>query len=391
MLLYALNEIAGDETRASLTPDTTRKLVNLGLEVAFEPGLGAGADFSDADYTAVGAKPMQRNDAIATADIILHVTPPSADLIRRMKRGARALGFLAPFHIHLGSGDPPAVTEEQARLDALVEAGVTGISVEMMPRSTLAQKMDAISSQANLAGYVAVTLSAARMNKILPMMMTPAGTISPAKVFIIGVGVAGLQAIATAKRLGARVTAFDTRVEALEQAESLGAKALKIDLGETGSTDQGYAKELTPEQIEKQKQGQAKVCAESDIVVCTAKLFGRRAPMLVNKDVVASMRSGAIVVDLAAETGGNVEGVVAGEETITANGVRIIGHRRLECLVARDASAMFANNLCNFIDHFWDKEAKTLKDDPEDPIIKGATLTRDGAFVNEHPAFKPKS
>ncbi len=388
MLLYALNELAGEETRTSLTPETARKLAALGLDVAFEPGLGAGADFSDADYTAAGAKPLPRDEAISTADLVLHLTPPPADLIRRMKRGAVSLGFLAPFHIHLGSGDPPAETEEKARLDALVEAGVTGISVEMMPRSTLAQKMDAISSQANLAGYVAVTLATARMNKILPMMMTPSGTISPAKIFIIGIGVAGLQAIATAKRLGARVTAFDTRAEALEQAESLGAKALRIDLGETGSTDQGYAKELTPEQIEKQKAGQAKICAESDIVICTAKLFGRPAPRLVAKDVVASMRPGAILVDLAAETGGNVEGTVPGEEVVTDNGVRIIGHRRLECHVARDASAMFANNLANFIDHFWDKETKTLKQDPEDPIVKGATLTRDGQFVNPHPAFR---
>ncbi|GAA5483593.1 NAD(P) transhydrogenase subunit alpha part 1 [Haloferula sargassicola] len=387
MLLYALNEVAGDETRASLTPDTAKKLAALGLDVVFEPGLGGGADFSDDDYTAAGAKPMPRDEAIPAADIVLHLTPPPAELIRRMKRGTLSLGFLAPFPIHLGPGDPPAETAEKARLDALVEAGLTGISVEMMPRSTLAQKMDAISSQANLAGYVAVTLAASRMNKILPMMMTPSGTISPAKVFIIGVGVAGLQAIATAKRLGARVTAFDTRAEALEQAESLGAKALRIDLGETGATDQGYAKELTPEQIAKQKAGQAKVCAESDIVICTAKLFGRPAPRLVGKDVVSTMRSGAILVDLAAETGGNVEGVVPGEETVTENGVRLIGHRRLECLVARDASAMFANNLANFIDHFWDKETKTLKYDPEDPILKGATLTRDGQFVNKHPAF----
>ena len=387
MLLYALNEVTREETRAALTPETAKRLAALGLEVAFEPGLGSGADFSDAEYAAEGAKPLGRDAGLAAADLVIHVTPPAADLVRRMKRGATALGFLSPFPIHLGDGEPPATHEEGARLDALVEAGVTGISVEMMPRSTLAQKMDAISSQANLAGYVAVILAASRMNRILPMMMTPSGTIPPAKVFVIGIGVAGLQAIATAKRLGARVTAFDTRPEALEQAESLGARALRIDLGETGSTEQGYARELTAEQLAKQQAGQAKACVESDIVICTAKLFGRRAPRLVGADVVAGMRPGAVIVDLAAETGGNVEGTVAGGETVTSNGVRIIGHRRLECLVARDASSMFANNLANFIDHFWNKESRTLRHDPADPILAGATLTRDGRFVNPHPAF----
>ncbi|MBB5353535.1 NAD(P) transhydrogenase subunit alpha [Haloferula luteola] len=391
MLLYALNEVADEETRCGLSPESTRKLVGLGLDVAFEPGLGSGADFSDAEYEAMGAKPMKRLEGLTVADVVLWVTPPPAELLGFMKRGAMAVGFLAPFSVPLGGGEVPLETPEKARLDALVAGGITGISVELMPRSTLAQKMDAISSQANLAGYVAMVLAASRMNKILPMMMTPSGTISPAKVFVIGIGVAGLQAIATAKRLGARVTAFDTRAEALEQAESLGAKALRIDLGETGSTDQGYARELTPDQVEKQRLGQAKVCAESDIVLCTAKLFGRRAPLLVGREVVASMRSGAIIVDLAAETGGNVEGTVIGEETVTENGVRIVGHRRLECWVARDASAMYANNLAHFIEHFWDGEAKCLRHDPEDPILKGATLTREGAFVNPHPAFSTQA
>lgn len=388
MLLFAPNEIQGVEHRTSLTPVTVRKLQGLGIDVRIEGGLGEGSDFPDAMYLAEGAEMIGREEGLKSADMVLCVNPLVTEDIRSMKRGSMLMGFLEPFHVHLGDGEAPTETAAKARLDAMVEAGITGVSVEMMPRTTLAQKMDAISSQANLAGYVSVVLAAERLNKILPMMMTPSGTISPAKVFVIGIGVAGLQAIATAKRMGARVTAFDTREEALEQAESLGAKALRIDLGETGSTDQGYAKELTSEQLEKQRAAQGKVCADSDVVICTAKLFGRKAPLLVKADVVKSMSHGSTIVDLAAETGGNVEGVVSGEEVVTENGVRIIGHAKLENFVPRDASGMFANNLANFIEHFWDKETSAFKFDEEDPILKGAVLTRDGKFVNEHPAFK---
>ncbi|MGB6220899.1 NAD(P) transhydrogenase subunit alpha [Haloferula sp.] len=388
MLLFAPNELVNLECRTALTPASVRKLKGLGIEVRIEAGLGGAADFPDELFLAEGAEKIGRDEGLKSADLVFCVNPLASDEIRMMKRGAMLIGFLEPFHVHLEDGEAPVDTPAKARMDAMLEAGITGVSVEMMPRTTLAQKMDAISSQANLAGYVAVVLAAERLNKIFPMMMTPSGTISPAKVFVIGVGVAGLQAIATAKRLGARVTAFDTREEALEQAESLGAKALRIDLGETGSTDQGYAKELTPEQLEIQRAAQGKVCAESDVVICTAKLFGRKAPLLVKADVVASMAHGSIIVDLAAETGGNVEGVVAGKEVVTGNGVRIIGHAKLENFVPRDASGMFANNLSNFIEHFWDKETSSFKHDDEDPILKGAVLTRDGKFVNEHPAFK---
>tara|TARA_R110002096_G_scaffold100173_4_gene221961 strand:- start:7039 stop:8157 length:1119 start_codon:yes stop_codon:yes gene_type:complete len=371
-----------------MTPETARKLVGLGLDVHFEAGLGLTSDFTDQDYEEVGAKPLAREKGIADSDMVFCVAPLETVEIAKMKKGAMLVGFLNPFHVHLGGGEAPANTPEQERIDTLVKSGITGVSMEMMPRTTLAQKMDAISSQANLAGYMSVILSAERLNKIFPMMMTPAGTISPAKVFVIGIGVAGLQAIATAKRLGARVTAFDTRPEALEQAESLGAKALRIDLGETGSTDQGYAKELTPEQLEKQRVEQGKVCANSDVVICTAKLFGRKAPLLVKSDVVDSMSNGSIIVDLAAETGGNVEGVKVDEEVITENGVRIIGHAKLENLIPRDASGMYAANLCNFVEHFWDKESKEFQFDLSDEILKGAVLTHDGEFVNQHPAFK---
>ena len=218
--------------------------------------------------------------------------------------------------------------------------------------------------------------------------MTPAGTISPSRVFVIGVGVAGLQAIATAKRLGARVEAFDTRPVVEEQVKSLGAKFVKIDLGETGQTDQGYAKALTPEQIEMQRQGMAKVCAQSDIVITTAKLFGRKAPTLLTKDMISGMKPGSVIVDLAAAGGGNVEGTVLNEEVTTENGVIIIGHGTLETEVPYHASQVYASNIASLLEHFWDQETKTLKLDLEDEIMKGCLLTHEGAVI--HPTFKEK-
>jgi NAD(P) transhydrogenase subunit alpha len=252
----------------------------------------------------------------------------------------------------------------------------------MVPRSTRAQKMDALSSQANLAGYVTVILAATHSPKIFPMMMTPAGTIAPARVFVIGAGVAGLQAIATAKRLGARVEAFDTRPVVAEQVQSLGAKFVEIDLGDTGQTDQGYAKELTPEQVELQKQGQAKIISQSDVVITTAQLFGRPAPLIITADVVAGMRAGSVIVDMAVESGGNVEGSVAGE-VVDVNGVSIIGLGNLPSEVARNASDMFGANLVNMLDEFWDAETKVLNLDPEDEIVTACVITRDGQIVNE--------
>ena len=370
MRVYASNETTDRETRAALTPETAEKLVRAGFEVRFEPGMGARADFPDAAFEAVGAQAQAREKGLPEADVCLWVGPPPLESVSLMQSGALSAGFLDPF-------------QRKDVLEGLANRGVQGVSLEMMPRSTLAQKMDAISSQANIAGYMAVIVAAERLNRIFPMMMTPAGTISPVKVFVIGIGVAGLQAIATAKRLGARVTAFDTRAEALEQAESLGAKPLRIDLGETGSTAQGYAKELTAEQLEQQRQAQAKVCADSDIVITTAKLFGRPAPRLVGADVVAGMGHGSIVVDLAAETGGNVEGVRVDQEVTTDNGVRLIGHAKLETFAPGASSSMYANNLTNFLLHFWDGDAKTLNLDPENELLKGCVVTRDGAIVHE--------
>ncbi|MCL2068972.1 MAG: NAD(P)(+) transhydrogenase (Re/Si-specific) subunit alpha, partial [Oscillospiraceae bacterium] len=244
-------------------------------------------------------------------------------------------------------------------------------------------KMDIQSSQMSLAGYYAVILAASRLPKIFPMMMTPSGTISPARVFVIGVGVAGLQIIATAKRLGARVEAFDTRPVVEEQVKSLGAKFVKIDLGEMGQTDQGYAKELTPEQVELQRKGQAKVCAQSDIVITTAKVFGRKAPLLLTKDMVSQMKPGSIIIDMAVKTGGNVEGSDPNKDVVLENGVTIIGGDGLERFVPRDASGMFSGNIFAFLEHFWDAENKTLKIDTSDEIMAGCLITSDRQIIHE--------
>lgn len=370
MFVFAPLESA-PETRAALTPEFAAKLSALGATVQIEKGLGLAAEHTDDAYLEAGATlATDRAAALASADIVLRVRKPATTEISQLKRGSLHVSFLDPFN-------------EPALLDAMAAAGVNAVSMEMMPRTTLAQKMDALSSQANLAGYYAVILATARLNAILPMMMTPAGTISPAKVFIVGVGVAGLQAIATAKRLGARVEAFDTRPVVEEQVKSLGAKFLKIDLGETGQTAQGYAKELTPEQIAKQQAGMAKACAQADIVITTAKLFGRPAPKILTAEMIAGMKRGAVVVDLAAEGGGNVVGTKLNEEVITDNGVRLIGHGALEAMVPTHASQVYSSNLVNFLEHFWDKEAKAFSYRLEDEILKGCLLTHDGAIIHE--------
>lgn len=375
MKIFAPKENDPVETRASLDPAAVKKLVGLGAEVVVEAGIGARCDHPDSAYAEAGAAiATDRTAALAAADLVTRVRKPSEDEVAKLKPGAIHISFLDPFN-------------EKDLIAKFASQGVSAISLEMVPRTTLAQKMDAISSQANLAGYVAVILAANRMGTIFPMMMTPAGTISPAKVFVLGIGVAGLQAIATAKRLGARVTAFDVRPEALEQAESLGAKALRIDLGETGGTDQGYAKELTPEQLAKQIAAQAKVCAESDLVITTAKVFGRKPPILIKADVVAGMKPGSLIVDLAAETGGNVEGIVPGEETVSANGVKLIGLANYEGQVAKHSSQVLAANFANMIEHFWDKEAKAFAIKPADEIQKGCLITHGGAVVHER--FRP--
>jgi NAD(P) transhydrogenase subunit alpha len=370
MLIGVPKETWPGELRAALVPQNAKKLISAGFEVAVESGLGIHAGFPDAEYVDAGAAVQtDRAGILGSADIVLRVRKPELDDVALLKSGAIHISFLDPFN-------------ERALVDSMASQGITAISMEMIPRTTRAQKMDALSSQANLAGYVTVVLAATHCPKIFPMMMTPAGTIAPSRVFVIGAGVAGLQAIATAKRLGARVEAFDTRPVVAEQVQSLGGKFIEIDLGEVGQTEQGYAKELTAEQIELQKQGQKKVISQSDVVITTAQVFGRPAPQIVSRDMVEAMQPGSVVVDMAVETGGNVEGSVL-DEVVDVGGVKIIGQGNLPSQVARHASDMYSNNLFNLLDDFWDPEEKKLNLDPEDEIVQGCVITRDGAIVNE--------
>lgn len=358
------------ETRVALVPQNAKKLVNLGLSVTLESGAGVAAGFLDAEYEEAGAViSSDRQQVLSGADIVMRVRKPDAGEVSCLKTGAISMSFLDPFN-------------EKELVESMAGQGVTAISMEMIPRSTRAQKMDALSSQANLAGYVTVVQAAYHLPKMFPMMMTPAGTIPPARVFVIGAGVAGLQAIATAKRLGARVDAFDTRPVVAEQVQSLGAKFVEIDLGDTGQTEQGYAQELTPQQLEMQREGQKKVIAQSDVVITTAQLFGRAAPVIVGRDMVEGMKPGSVVVDMAVESGGNVEGSVL-DQVVDINGVKVIGQGNLPGEVARNASEMYSNNLLNLFDEFWDEEAKSLNLDPEDEIVNACVITRDGAVVNE--------
>jgi NAD(P) transhydrogenase subunit alpha len=368
---FAPLETNPTETRATVAPTTVTKLCALGLEVLIQAGAGTQSDYSDAEYEKAGATIVPDADTgYAQADIVARVSKPSPEDLDKIKPGTIHISFLDPFN-------------EKELIDELAKRDISAISMEMIPRSTLAQKMDALSSQANLAGYAAVTMATDRMTKILPMMMTPAGTISPARFFIIGVGVAGLQAIATAKRLGARVEAFDTRPVVEEQVKSLGAKFVKVDLGEMSETDQGYAKELTPEQLDKQRQEMAKACARADVVITTAKLFGRKAPLILNNEVLDQMQSGSILIDLAVESGGNVEGSKVGKEVVTEKGVRIIGPENLEGYYPKDATLMLASNFYNLIEHFWDTEAQDFQYKEDDEILNGCLITKGGAIVHE--------
>src|SRR5210317_1381793 len=302
MNLAVPREVYPGEFRVALIPEHVAKLVKAGADVAIESGLGQTLRIADEKYTEAGASVVaDHNQLIQNADVVLRIRKPLPEEVEQMKSGCIYISLLDPFN-------------ERELIDMFVKKNISAISMEMIPRITRAQKMDVLSSQANLAGYVAVILAAERLEKILPMMMTPAGTIAPARAFIIGVGIAGLQAIATAKRLGARVEAFDTRPVVEEQVKSLGAKFVKIDLGETGQTKDGYAKELTPEQVQKQKEGMAKVCASADIVITTAQLFGRPAPLIVTAEMVNGMQPGSVIVDLAVESGGNVAGSQVGRE-----------------------------------------------------------------------------
>ena len=357
------------ETRVALIPDDIKKLAAMGFEFQVVSGAGLKSGFSDDAYKAAGAKIIKKEeDGYDSSEIIVRIMKPKTT--KGMKKDTFHISYMDPFN-------------EKALLNEFAKNGLQAVSLEMIPRSTIAQKMDVQSSQTSLAGYVAVVNAAAKLPKILPMMVTPAGTINPARVFIIGVGVAGLQAIATAKRLGARVDAFDTRPVVEEQVKSLGASFVKIDLGEMGQTAQGYAKELTPEQIAKQKEAQAKVCERSNIVITTAKVFGRKAPRLIEKNVLDRMMPGSIVVDMAVSTGGNVEGSKLFENVVTKNGVTIMSGDLLERQVPFDASKMFSGNISAFLTHFYNKETKEFEVRADDDIMKGCLLTQGGQIIHE--------
>ncbi len=358
------------ETRVAMIPEHVAKLSKVGASIAIETGLGQALQVEDEAYANAGASAVKdRTALLENADMVLRIRKPGLEEVSQLKEGSIYVSLLDPFN-------------EKELIDAFLSKGISAISMEMIPRITRAQKMDVLSSQANLAGYAAVVIAAERLHKIFPMMMTPAGTIAPSRVFVIGAGVAGLQAIATAKRLGARVEAFDTRPVVEEQVKSLGARFVKIDLGETGQTKDGYAKALTDEQLQKQREGMTKVCAASDVVITTAQLFGRKAPLIVTEDMVAAMQKGSVIVDLAVESGGNVAGSQPDKE-IDVNGVRIIGLANLPGRVAVHASQMFSSNLFNLVDEFWNTEEKRFELNFDDEIIKGCMITHQGEIVNQ--------
>ena len=369
MLIGVPKESWPGEQRTALVPQNAKKFIELGFSVVIESGSGSASGFTDKMYEEVGAKISQDKAEVLGAELVVRVRKPSGEELEMLTKGTVNISFLDPFN-------------EKELVEAMASRGVSGISMEMIPRSTRAQKMDALSSQANLAGYVTVIQAAFHCSKIFPMMMTPAGTIAPGRVFIIGAGVAGLQAIATAKRLGAKVKAFDTRPVVAEQVQSLGAKFLDIDLGEVGQTEQGYAKELSAEQVALQREGQKQVISQSDVLITTAQVFGRPAPQIVGLDMVQAMKPGSVVVDMAVESGGNVEGSVLDQIT-DIDGVKLIGQGNLPSEVARNASEMYSNNLFNLVSEFWNEEQKVLSLDPEDEIIQSCLITRDGEVINE--------
>ena len=368
-------EVEAGEPRVAATPETIKKIIGLGAEVAVEPGAGIKSGILDADYSAAGAKISP--DALNGADIILKVRRPQAAELSRYKRGAIVIGIMDPY----GHDDA---------LRAMTDAGLTSFAMELLPRITRAQAMDVLSSQANLAGYRAVIDAAAEYGRALPMMMTAAGTVPATKVFVMGAGVAGLQAIATARRLGAVVTATDVRPAAKEQVESLGAKFVAVEDEEfkAAETAGGYAKEMSKEYQAKQAALVADHIKKQDIVITTALIPGRPAPRLISKEMVASMRPGSVIVDLAVERGGNVEGVKA--DTVTETGAaKIVGYSNVPGRLAATASSLYAKNLLAFLDVLIDKKTNALAINWDDDIVKATALTHDGAVV--HPNFKPKS
>ena len=357
------------ETRVSLTLESAKKFLDKGLNISIEKSFAEHLGSSDKEFEDLGVKTLNRDEGFASAEIVCSVRNLSEDELDKVNQSTLLVSFLDPFN-------------EKSLVRKIKEKNISAISMELVPRITRAQKMDALSSQANLAGYSAVIIASQELQKALPMMMTAAGTISPSKVFVIGVGVAGLQAIATAKRLGAKVEAFDTRPVVEEQVKSLGARFVKIDIGETGETEQGYAKELTPEQIEMQREGMKKVCASSDIVITTAQVFGRPAPTLVTSEMVSAMSQGSVIVDMAVGTGGNVEGSIP-NETIDLNGVKIVGNTNFPGELPYHSSQVYSSNIFNLIDEFWNEEEKQLNLDITDEILSICLVSHEKEYINK--------
>jgi NAD(P) transhydrogenase subunit alpha len=376
MRLAVLKERADSETRVAATPETVKKLIGLGMTVAVETGAGLAAAVSDADYKAAGAEiAADPAAALAGAGIVFAVRPPRPEELKLIPRGALLVATV-------GAHGNPALVKSFA------DAGIDTAAMELLPRITRAQAMDVLSSQANLAGYRAVIEGAAAFERGFAMMMTAAGTVPPARVFVVGAGVAGLQAIATARRLGAIVSATDVRPAAKEEIRSLGATFVGVEDEETAKQTGAYAKEMTDEFRRKQAELMATTVAKNDIVITTALVMGRKAPVIVTAPMVEAMKAGSVVVDLAAEAGGNCELTKPGEAITTPNGVRVLGFRNWPGRIAVASSNLYSRNLLTFLTLFWDKEAKAPKLPADDDIVKGVLLTRGGAVV--HPDFLPK-
>jgi NAD(P) transhydrogenase subunit alpha len=379
MRIAVITESDALETRVAATPETVKKLAGLGATVSVQSGAGLASGIVDADYEAAGAT-VAPNAAAALegADVVLKVRRPNADELKGMKKGAIVLAIMDPYG-------------NDAALKAMADAGIASFAMELMPRITRAQVMDVLSSQANLAGYRAVIDAAAEYGRGLPMMMTAAGTVPAAKIFVMGAGVAGLQAIATARRLGGVVTATDVRPAAKEQVESLGSKFIAVEDEEfkQAETAGGYAKEMSKEYQAKQAALVASHIAKQDIVVTTALIPGRPAPKLISQEMVLSMKPGSVIVDLAVERGGNVALARPGEVVTTPNGVKIVGHLNVPGRLAATSSALYAKNLFAFLETMVDKAAKALAVKWDDELVKATNLTRDGAVV--HPNFQPKT
>ncbi|MGJ4903226.1 Re/Si-specific NAD(P)(+) transhydrogenase subunit alpha [Bradyrhizobium sp. HKCCYLRH2060] len=375
MKIAVAKEIDPLEPRVAASPDTVKKFKALGAEIAVEPGAGIKSGLPDSEFTAAGATVSA--DALKDADIIIKVKRPEASELANYRRGALVFAIMDPYG-------------NDAALKAMADAGIASFAMELMPRITRAQVMDVLSSQANLAGYRAVIEGAEAFGRAFPMMMTAAGTVPATKVFVMGVGVAGLQAIATARRLGAMVSATDVRPATKEQVESLGAKFLAVEDEEfkNAQTAGGYAKEMSKEYQAKQAALTAEHIKKQDVIITTALIPGRPAPRLVTMEMVKSMRPGSVLVDLAVERGGNVEGVKLGE-TVEIDGVKIIGYPNLAGRVAASASGLYARNLFSFIETMIDKKEKTLAVNWDDELVKATALTKDGAIV--HPNFQPKA